>query len=141
MAKKTSKKCIPLMPFHNGLTAALSRLMQLQADFQCVGVHHVPYSKTHDVWSSKVPIVHRVFEMPFERLLPKFRGNIVENIQTAKMVSKIGAMNDNPMYPRGRTPLQVTPRLPRSVTPLLHVLQFPLCSPVLLAPWCMQPMH
>ena len=103
---------MPLTSLDNGYTAGLSRLIQLQTDTQCVGVHHVPHSEACDAGSPKTTIAHRVFKMPFERLISVFRRNTVKNVQTPKATRKMCAVTTCPMYPRGHTPLQFTPTIP-----------------------------
>ena len=93
---------------HHGLVAP-----QLHTDVQRAGVHHVPHFETRDACPPKAPTAHSAFEMPFDQLVPEFRGNTA----IAKAAGKIGAMHNSPMY----TPLQLTPRLPLTVTPMLHV--------------------
>ena len=99
-----------LASLHNGLTTALSRLIQLQTDVQGVGVDHISHSETGDAWLLKAPTAHRVFEMPFEWLVPVFYWNTAEDIQIAKPACEIGAVHNSPMHPWGNTPLQLTPR-------------------------------
>ena len=97
---------MPLAPLDNGRNAALLRPVQLQMDTQCVGVHHVPHSEACDAGSPKTPTVHRVFEMPLERLVSVFCRNTAKNVQTPKATRKI------PHVPKGPHPIAVYPNTP-----------------------------
>ena len=88
-----STSCDTLASLNNGLTTPLSRLIQLQSDIQGVGVHHMSHSETGDALTPTAPTAHRVFEVPFQRLVPVFRSNTAEDVQTAKPACRIGAMH------------------------------------------------
>ena len=103
---------MPLASLDNGHTAALSRLIQLQTDTQCVVVHQVPHSEACDGGSPKAPTAHRVFTMSLERLGSVVRQNTTKNVQTPKATRKRCAVNTHPMYPTGHTTLHFTPTLP-----------------------------